>query len=231
VNCRTMHMRLTMGVQRAWMDYGPKIVLTRALKKIARPAFKTGSLVFFECDLRKPMPERRELPSIVIREATTQDAAMFSDQAVFFERLAEGHRCFMGIEKATGRLTNYRWVSTVSAYFPELQRHLILKPGEAYVYDLRTLPEFRRLGIDAYTRHRIYSYLRDTGYTKIYAYIHGDNRPSLNAGRTLLRSIGRVWYFELRGCIPIMISRRQPGFPELVRLPRMSKIQFKLKSE
>jgi len=215
-----------MDVQRAWMEGGPKIVLTRAIKKIVRPAFKTGSLWFFDCDLRKPMPERRELQGIVIREATKEDAAMFSDQAVFFERLSEGHRCFMGIEEATGKLTNYRWVSTRSAYIPELQRQLILQPEEVYVYDLRTMPEFRRMGIDAYTRHCIYSYLRDTGYTTIYAYIHGDNRPSLNAGRTFLRPIGRVWYFQLRGCMPIVIGRRKPGLPELVKLPRLSKVRF-----
>jgi ribosomal protein S18 acetylase RimI-like enzyme len=90
-----------------------------------------------------------------------------------------------------------------------------LKPGEAYVYDLNTLPEFRRRGIDAYTRHYTYSYLRETGYKRILAYIHGDNHPSLNASKRLLQHIGRVWYIQARGCEPRMIGGRRRGFPEL----------------
>ena len=112
----------------------------------------------------------------------------------------------MGIEEATGKLTNYRWVNTSDAYIPELQRYLIVKPGEAYIYDLNTLPEFRRRGIDAYTRHWIYSYLRDSGYSKVYAYIHGDNAASLKASRILLKPVARIWYMQLRGFRPLVLG-------------------------
>jgi GNAT superfamily N-acetyltransferase len=200
-------MQLTSDVERAWKEGGPQVLLTRSLKRLVRPVLKVGTLVFIECDLRKPMPERREIPGIVLREATMEDVDLFEDRALFLKRLREGHRCFMGIEDATGKLTNYRWVNSSAAYIPELEQYLVLRRGEAYVYDLNTLPEFRRRGIDAYTRHCIYSYLRDNGYTKIYAYVHGDNRPSLKASTILLTPTARIRYIQLRGCRPFVFSR------------------------
>jgi hypothetical protein len=208
-------MHLTSDIRRAWTEGGAKTVLTRGLRRVVRPAIKVGSLVFIECDLRRPMPERREISGLTVREATPGDAFMFADPDLLLERLNRGHRCFMGIEEATGKLTNYRWICSGSADIPELRRHMLLKPGEAYAYDLNTLPEFRRRGIDAYTRHWIYSHLRDTGYTRVYAYIHGDNHPSLKASRILLQPVGRVFYLQVRDWTPFMFAWRKRGFPEL----------------
>src|SRR5215468_7450394 len=148
-------MQLTDDIHRAWKDGGPKALVTRSLRKVVRPFVKIGSLVFIECDLQNPMPERRVVPGVIVREATANDAILFAERDVFFKRFNEGHRCFMGIEEATGKLMNYRWVNPSAAYIPELRRFLMLQPTEVYVYDLKTLPEFRRRGIDAYTRHCI----------------------------------------------------------------------------
>lgn len=208
-------MALTSDVQRAWLEGGVKIVVARSLKRFVRPAVKVGSLVFTECDLRKPLPEKPPIPGIVMREAVPENAALFENPALVAERLQLGYRCFMGIEEATGKLTNYRWISTSTAYFPELKRRLILKPNEAYAFDLNTIPEFRRRGIDSYTRYYTYSYLRDSGFNKIYAYIHGDNVASLTASRLFLKPIGRVWYIQPRGFEPLMIGGRGERFPEL----------------
>jgi len=211
-------MELTADIQRAFIEGGAKTVFTRSLRKLVRPAFKAGSLVFTECDLAKPFPEARPVPGIVCREASIEDRVLFEDRALFVERFSQGHRCFMGIEEASGRLTNYRWVNTSAAFIPELDRHLILRPGEVYIYDLNTLPEFRRRGIDAFTRDYTYSYLRDTGFKKVLAYIHGDNHPSLKASKRLLVHVGRVWYIQPRGCSPLMIGGRSSRFPELRKL-------------
>lgn len=211
-------MELTADIQRAFVEGGAKTVFTRALKRIVRPVFTTGTLVFIECDLTKPLPGVPPVPGIVCREATIENAHMFEETALFLKRLKQGHRCFMGIEESTGKLTNYRWVNTSSAFIPELGRYLILSPTEAYVYDLNTLPEFRRRGIDAYTRHFVYSFLKDKGYKRTLAYIHGDNHPSLKASKRLLRPIGRIWYLQPRGCTALMVGGRGPRFPELRKL-------------
>ena len=211
-------MPLTADIRRAYIDGGAKTVVTRGLRKLVRPAFKIGTLVFAETDFSRPFPELRPVPGIIAREATVEDVRLFEDQALFLYRFNQGHRCFVGIEEKTGKLTNYRWVNTTAAFVPELERYLILRPDEAYIYDLNTLPEFRKRGIDAYTRHYTYSYLRDTGYRRGLAYIHGDNQPSLKAARHLLQPIGRVLYLQFRGCAPIMFRARGERMPELRRL-------------
>lgn len=211
-------MALTADIQRAFAAGGPKLVLTRGLRKLVRPAFKLGTLVFIESDLTQPLPVQNPVPGIIPREATAEDVRLFEDQALFTKRFNEGHRCFMGIEEQSGKLANYRWVNPSVALVPELDRYMILKPGEVYIYDLNTLPEFRRRGIDAYTRYYTYNHLRETGYKKVIAYIHADNPPSLQASRHLLKRIGRLFYIQFRGCAPIMIGGRSPQFPELRRL-------------
>ena len=213
-------MQLAEDFERAWMEGGPKTVLTRAARKLVRPIVSIGTLVFTECNLKEPFPERRAIAGIAIREATVEDVDLFEDRTSFHQRLEAGHRCFMGIEESTGKLTNCRWISTSHPYIPELKRYLILEPGSAYAYDLKTMPEFRKRGIDSYTRHYAYSYLRDTGHTKVYAYIHGDNHPSLRASRHFLRPVGRITYFHVRGCDPWIIGGRGPGFPELRKEPK-----------
>jgi hypothetical protein len=207
-------MALTADIQRALEEGGARILLTRSLRKLLRPAVKIGTLVFAECDLSEPMPERRPVPGIILREATVDDAYLFEDRNVFLQRLEQRNRCFIGIEEATGKLAQQRWVNTSSAYVPELKRWWILRPGEAYAYDLKTMPEFRKRGIDGYSRHHTYSYLRDIGYTRVVAYIHGDNGPSLRASRHFLKPICRIRYVQLRGCNPIIIGGWQRGSPD-----------------
>src|SRR5262245_52149701 len=111
-------MALIADVLRAFMDGGPNTCFALSLTVVLRPAVSTGTLVFSECDLREPMPERQVIPGITVREATVNDAHLFSDRDVFFQHMEEGSRCFMGIEDATGKLTNYRWVNTSAAYVP-----------------------------------------------------------------------------------------------------------------
>jgi hypothetical protein len=213
-SCKGLSMQLKTAIQRSWREGGPKVVFTRSLKKLVRPAVTIGTLVFTECDLRKPMPERRVIPGFEVREATIEDVDLFEERDVFLQRLQAGRRCFIAIEEATRRLANRRWVNTSAAYIPELKRYFMLRPGEAYVYDLKTMPEFRRRGVDALNRHYTYSYLRDTGHIRIYAYIHGDNYPSLRASRHFLEPMGRIRYAQLRGCEPMMIGRLEGDFPE-----------------
>jgi hypothetical protein len=205
-------------IRRAFADGGAKIVVTRSLRKLVRPAVRVGSLVFIERDLTQPFPGAKPVTGIIAREGTIDDSPLFPDPELARKRFSKDQRCFMGIEETTGKLANYRWVTTSAAYIPELDRHLILGPTDVYIYDLNTLPEFRKRGIDGFTRRYTYSCLRDTGYTRVYAYIHGDNHASLQASRHLLRRIGRIWYVQPRGCAPIMLGGRRAGFPEFRKL-------------
>ncbi len=212
-------------IRRAYREGGIKTVILRSFKKLMLPVMSAGSLIFVECDLRKPLPQRPSLPEILVREAALADAGLFENRKTFLERLRAGKRCFIGIDSATGKLANYRWIARFTEYIPEIDRYIVLEPGEVYSYDLRTMPDFRRRGIDSYTRHETYQCLRDQGFSKVCAYVRGDNYPMRKSSRPLLKPVGRVWYVRFRGSRCFLFGERRKGLPQLVTSWSESDIQ------
>lgn len=218
-----MNESLFVSTRRIYGDQGLRAVAVQAFKKLLAPFARVGSLYFLERDLNSPMPPLRHIRGIVMREGSLSDvhlldavgdAERHKKQAV--ERLARGDRWFIGIDEATGKLANYRWASMTRGFIPEIGRELIVKPREAYVYDLHTLPEFRRHGIEGYMRHFTYEYLnRRCGINRIVVYICADNHASLQAGRQYLTYIGRVWYFRRLGCRAYLFARGNSRMPDL----------------
>ena len=203
-------------IGRVYREGGIKTVILRSVKKLMLPVISAGSLIFVECDLRKPLAQKPNLPEILAREAALADAGLFENRELFLERVRAGKRCFIGIDAATGKLANYRWVATFTEYILEIDRYIVLGPGEVYSYDLRTLPEFRRRGIDNYTRHETYQRLRDQGFRKVYAYVRADNYPMRKSSRSLLKPLGRVWYVRFRGSRCFVFGAGRNGLPKLV---------------
>jgi hypothetical protein len=213
-------------IRSVYSEGGIKTVVSRSLKKLMLPVARMGGLIFVECDLRESLLETAELSGVIAREAFTGDAKLFEDPQIFLARLKAGHRCFVGIDSATGRVANYRWISTSAGYIPEIDRYIIVKRGEVYSYDLKTIPEFRRRGIDSYTRNRTYQILREQGFSKVYAYVRADNFPMLRSSRLLLKPIGRVWYVQLRGSKCVVFGERRTGLPELIASSSSADVQI-----
>jgi hypothetical protein len=215
-------MQLVATVQRAFDEGGPKILVIRSIKKLFSPLARTGTLVFAEVDLTKPIREVPKISGIEAREAFVGDARLFDDSGLFLERISRGDRCFLAVESATGRLTNYRWITTSPTRIPELNRYLVPEANTVYAYDLVTLPQFRRRGIDSFTRYFTYTCLQRSGVTRIYAYIRGDNQPSLKSASHFNRRLGRIAYVQFRSCEPILIGKRNHKLPALLKLQEVS---------
>ena len=191
---------------------GVAAAVLAGVRVLLRPSLDFGSLVFFDCDLIAPLPDPAARGAFDLREADaadlpllehTPDAARRMGQAA--ERLARGDRWFVGLDRETGALATYRWV-TMRGYIPEIDCDLIAGPGEIYIYDLFTVPAYRRRGADATIRHATYSRLRDDGVVRILAYISASNHASLRAARRMLRPLGRIRYIAPRGTPPIVFG-------------------------
>jgi hypothetical protein len=207
-----------------FQDRGLKTFTMQAIKKLLAPNVRMGSICFFERDLRAPMPPLAPLEGIELREGSLPDIALLEclkdaerQKKLAVNRLKAGHHWYVSIEEKTGRLMSYRWASMTSAFIPEIHRTILLKPGEVYLYDLYTLPEFRRRGIEGVSRQFIYDQL----YTRYHAprlvvYIQPDNHASLQAGRNYLSPLARVWYMQLRGSETRLFMRKNPRMPQLV---------------
>jgi GNAT superfamily N-acetyltransferase len=215
--------RLFSRAQEIFQERGLWATLVMAFRKLVSPVAQIGSVYFFECDLRAPLPRVREIPGIIPREAFLADIDLLDGtenaaarKADGIDRFKRGDRWFVGIDAANGKLTNYRWVTTTWELIPELQRNIMPKPGEAFVYALYTVPEYRRRGIDSFTRQYTYDVLyRNYGITRVLATIFDDNKTSLIASRKFLTKIDRVWYITIRGFHTRIFVAPNPGMPTL----------------
>lgn len=200
---------------------GTVAAVLAGVRALVRPVLDFGVLVFFECDLRAPLTEPAVRGAFDLREAGVADLPLLEkapDTAGRIgeaaERLARGERWFVGLDRETGALATYRWLTT-RGYIPEIDRDLHAGPGGIYIYDLFTVPAYRRRGADATIRHASYCRLRDEGVTRVLAYIDASNHASLKAARRLLRPLGRIWYVSLRGSPLIVLGaqalRRSAG--------------------
>jgi hypothetical protein len=214
-------------IQRVYADQGLPAVAALGFRKIIRPVARVGSLYFLERDLSLPMPPLEPISTIVPREGTLSDipllsvlpnAARHKHEAA--DRLMRGDRWFIGIDRVTGKLTNHRWISFTRTFIPELNRDLVVKPGQAYVYDLETAPEFRRRGIEAIMRQFTYDSLRRSyGVRSIVVYICADNHASLRAGRQYLTTICRVWFAQI-GDASYIVAGKDRRMPDLRPIAR-----------
>jgi hypothetical protein len=183
------------------------ITLWRTLRKAVSPFAEIGIVHFFECDLKAGLPRVRPIAGITAREAFLADIGLLDGtenasarKADALERLERGDRWFVGIDDRNGRLTNYRWVASSPTLIPELRSNIVPRPGEVFIYALYTLPEYRRLGIDSFTRYYTYELLhRTSGVNTVLATIFAGNYASLQASRQFLKEVGKVGYFSFRG--------------------------------
>jgi hypothetical protein len=176
-------------------------------KKLISPVARVGSLYMMECDLGRGLPAVKEVPGIIVREAFLEDIYLLDgiEEAPqkkhdAMERFQKRNRWFVGIDASTGKLANFRWVATNPEWIPELECNIVPQPGQAYIYALYTAPEYRKRGVDSFTRHYTYDLLhRTAGIKTIIAYICSENTVSLRAGKKFLKKIGRVWYVSILG--------------------------------
>jgi ribosomal protein S18 acetylase RimI-like enzyme len=79
------------------------------------------------------------------RSAELALASGAEDEAEVCRRLESERRCYGAWVE--GRLAAYGWVSFSEEWIGELRLELQLQPGEAYIWDCVTLPEFRQKGL------------------------------------------------------------------------------------
>lgn len=156
-----------------------------------------------------------------VEEAGSGDAAELAaamglhDPAEVRRRLARGARAF--VARVEGRVAAYGWVSVGAECIGELEREISLPPGEAYVWNCATLPEFRRRGLyTAILRHAV-AVLGREGCRRIWIGAALSNHPSVRgfvaAG---FRPVLRIVYVRL-GAVSCLVTAPFRGAPpELV---------------
>ena len=215
-------LRPLQRVLELWRDFGPRATIGLAFKKVVSPVARVGSVYLMECDLVAGLPKVKSVPGIIAREAFMEDIDLLDGiendtekKRDAIARFKRGDRWFVGIDGANGKLATFRWVTTTWELIPELERNIRPGPGQAFVYALFTAPEYRRRGIDSYTREYTYDLLhREAGIDTVLATIFAENTISMKAGRKFLKKIGRIWYWQILGGTTHVFWWANPKMPK-----------------
>jgi hypothetical protein len=220
-------LRTLLRAHALWQEFGVRSMLGLALKKVISPVARVGSVYLMECDLVAGLPRVKTVPGIVAREAFWEDIELLDGIENDMEkkrdaiaRFKRGDRWFVGIDSTNGKLATFRWVTTAWELIPELERNIVPKRGQAFVYALFTAPEYRRRGIDSYTRQYTYDLLhRTAGIHTVLATIFAENTVSMKAGRKFLKKIGRIWFLSVLHGPTHVFWWPNPKMPTFVPVP------------
>lgn len=132
-------------------------------------------------------PPPRSEPAIAVRFAEVHEAqaaalaeAMGHGDAAGIRVDLSGHRrCFVAWREA--QIASYCWISLRQEHVGEMERVLDLLPGEAYIWNCVTLPDYRRNGIYTALLGHILTRLSEDGLQRVWIGANLENEPSHRA--------------------------------------------------
>jgi hypothetical protein len=210
----------TAGAHR---NFGLRGVASCLLHRAAAPFVKWGAITFFErvlngLDAGSGSPAGLGLFIRQLRESDIErmldGGDPDQDSGALEQRFRRGDRAFGAID-TTGRICHVRWVSTTRVHIPEIDRDIVLHPGQAYFYNGYTRRDVRRRGIDGLVRQALFERLRSEGLTSVCSYVRTNNAAGLRAASRWQTPGATMSYVAVRGCKPIVICSSTIGLPKL----------------
>jgi ribosomal protein S18 acetylase RimI-like enzyme len=134
------------------------------------------------------------------------------DEAEVCRRLESDRRCYGAW--VDGRLAAYGWISFDEEWVGELRLELQLQPGEAYIWDCATLPEFRQKGLYSALLVYIVGELRREATCRFWIGADLDNLPSQKGiARAGFRPVAHL-VIERQLGMRMVWAQGVPGAPE-----------------
>ena len=147
-------------------EIGPQHLGTLWMLNLEEPAL-VGPVPRVAVNFQRVGPEASPLLS---------QAMGLDDPAEVLQRFATGRRCYIG--NVEDVLATYGWVSFDEESIGELRLRVRLAPGEAYIWDCATLPEYRGLHLYPALLWYMINDLRSEGLQRIWIGADADNLPS-----------------------------------------------------
>ena len=178
---------LSQKLYKYFREEGIESFLTRAASDVLSPVYKSKKVIFYKNE--GAFSERGKNTNgigekINVRMATPKDIdeldqIMYQGCSEIEKRFERGNRCF--VAQIGAKVVHYTWVSFHKEYLPSINKWIELADDEAYIYNVRTLSDFRGQGIFPFVLDRLCEQLKTDGYKKILASVQSDNVPSQKA--------------------------------------------------
>jgi hypothetical protein len=209
-------------LQHALAQGGVSQLLRRGLNHVASPWVEFGSVTFFRRRLDLAPEVARSRPGLAVLHASLGDVPLVLEASdprrtpeIVRERLGRGDLCFLALDTA-GRPIHSGWATRLGAHVPELERDIILRSHEAYLYDAFTPPARRGHGAFGFVLDHLFADLQTRGAQVVYSYVRGDDPRGQRAACVRLRPIGTIVNIRLRGRAPMVFGGSSPPLPMLV---------------
>jgi len=147
--------------------------VTRAVAWVLSSAFRVQRFTVFECDVRQTLPPIPRDPEIEVKLATPEELRQLRRShpslpvAFFYDEIYGLSTCFLTFFQR--RVAKVDWLALPGEY----NRYFDLQPGEAEVFQVHVLPEFRSLPLSRSLNRNSQAarlrWLLDHGYEREYA--------------------------------------------------------------
>jgi GNAT superfamily N-acetyltransferase len=174
----------------------------KAIEKISSPLFKyKKTFIYVKTDnhLDEYIPEiTPKFTELLINNIDALENIMYQGKAQIHKNFLKGDRCFVAY--LNGEIIHYTWVSFKEGHIASIEKDIKLKESEAYIYNVRTLPDFRNKGIFLFVLGNVCKQLSKDGYKKLYTSILENNISSQKAFEKIgFKKSKEVRYFKIFG--------------------------------
>lgn len=115
---------------------------------------------------------------------------------LIIERFERGGRCLALWSEE--RMASYCWVAQGVEWIGEMEIHFRMQPGERYIWDCFTLPEYRRKGLYSALLSQMVKALAGEGVSRIWIGSNLENQSSIkgfeNAG---FQPVVQIWFIRI----------------------------------
>lgn len=216
---RSMGDRVSAAIDQG----GVPQLLRRGLNRLTSPWVEFGSVTFFRRRLDGGPEVARARAGLSVLHASLADIALVLEVSdprrtpgMVQERLRRGDLCFLALD-AAGRPVHSGWATTQGAHVPELERDVVLRRDEAYLYDAFTPPMRRGNGAFGFVLDHLFAALQERGARVVYSYVRSDDPKGQRAACVRLRPVGTLAYVRLYGRAPLVYGRSRGAMPTLIR--------------
>ncbi|MBI3091572.1 MAG: GNAT family N-acetyltransferase [Candidatus Tectomicrobia bacterium] len=178
--------------------------------------FSRVRLVLYDVDLATPpklQEARLEARYDILSAATPEkhaDLLGYLAARTVEQRFERGEDCY--VAHVHDKVAAYGWVSYREAEIGELNKTMVVKPREAYLYDFVTRPEFRGQNFYPALLGRILKDLERRRYRRVYIFVLRENAASR-------RGVSKAGFrqFQVVTCLKILGFRFYLGMPAFFR--------------
>jgi len=170
---------LPRKLYRYFREEGGESFLTRAASDILSPIYKNEGISNEKGKFENVIKEQINVRMALSEDIDELEKIMYQGRSEIEKRFKRGNRCFIACIGT--KIVHYTWVSFNKEYLTSINKWIELAEDEAYIYNVRTLSDFRGQGIFQFVLISLCNQLRMDGYKKILSSVLSDNLPSQKA--------------------------------------------------